>query len=62
MTLRVPLLPTRPMDFLRQLLRSPDRARVIPYLLFVLPIYLGGKFGPESYYWFILAARCWARC
>ena len=54
MTLRVPLLPTRPMDFLRQLLRSPDRARVIPYLLFVLPIYLGGKFGPESYYWVYL--------
>lgn len=39
------------MDALRQLLRSPEKARAIPYILFVLPIYLGGKFGLESYYW-----------
>ncbi len=39
------------MDALRRLLNSPERARAIPYILFVLPIYLGGKFGLASYYW-----------
>lgn len=39
------------MNFLRHWLQSPEKARAIPYILFVLPIYLGGKFGPESYYW-----------
>lgn len=39
------------MDKLRALLSRPDRARAIPYILFVLPIYLGGKFGFESFYW-----------
>ncbi len=39
------------MDALRQLLCSPEKARVIPYILFVLPIYLGGRFGLESFYW-----------
>jgi uncharacterized protein len=39
------------MNFLRHWLQSPEKARAIPYILFVLPIYLGGKFGLESYYW-----------
>ena len=42
------------MNFLRQFLNSPDKARAIPYILFVLPIYLGGKFGLESFYWVYL--------
>lgn len=39
------------MDFIRALLNRPDKARALPYILFVLPIYLGGKFGLESFYW-----------
>lgn len=44
------------MESLRRLLNTPDRARFVPYLLFVLPIYLGGRFGLgiESYYWVYL--------
>jgi membrane protease YdiL (CAAX protease family) len=42
------------MERIRQLLRPPDRARFLPYLLFVVPIYLGGMFGEDSYYWVYL--------
>lgn len=39
------------MDPIRSLLRPPNRARFIPYALFVVPIALAGKFGPDSYFW-----------
>lgn len=39
------------MDQLRSLFARPDKARALPYILFVLPIYLGGKFGTDSFYW-----------
>lgn len=39
------------MDRIRALLNRPDKARAVPYILFVLPIYLGGRFGLESFYW-----------
>lgn len=39
------------METICALLNRPDKARALPYILFVLPIYLGGKFGVDSHYW-----------
>jgi CAAX prenyl protease-like protein len=42
------------MNQFHHLLRSPDRARFVPYLLFVLPIVLAGHLGAGSAYWVYL--------
>ena len=39
------------MDSVRRFLRSPVKVRALPYILFVLPINLGGLFELDSYFW-----------
>lgn len=44
------------MDLLRRELRaSPARARVVPFVIFLVLTYGQGKFGEASHYWFYLA-------
>jgi uncharacterized protein len=39
------------MDSVRRFLRSPVKVRALPYILFVLPINLGGLFELDSHFW-----------